>query len=243
MGTIQTPEINKERHIHLLGQWGGILLFSFMTFRQIYYYYPGFEEPLVFLKWFLVTFLFLQFLVAYISRTQAKARADKIADFLLPFFCAGLPFLIIMGPRWLQPFVTGKDYVAIWNFWITILYPPQEVLGLSIMAFGEVITIWGMFGLKGSFSIATEVRVLRTTGPYRFVRHPLYTGEMISLVGWTLHWCNWFSVLGTSLFLIFQTWRAKREECKISEIYPEYQEYKKQVGFLWPKLWRNKSKA
>lgn len=238
MGAIQTPDLEKERRLHILGQWGGILLFSFMTGRQIFYFFPGFDDAFKLVKWSLVTFLFLQFLAAYVFRTQAKARADKLADVILPFFCAGLPFLIIMGPRWLQPFLTA-NYIELWNFWITILFPPQEILGLSIMAFGEVITIWGMLGLRGSFSIATEVRVLRTTGPYRFVRHPLYTGEMISVIGWTVHWCNWYSVVGTLLFLIFQSWRAKREEQKISLIYPEYLEYKKRVGFLFPKIFKS----
>lgn len=207
-----------------------------MTLRQIFYYFPGFDEPFLLLKWSLITFLFLQFLAAYVFRIQAKARADQLADVLLPFFCAGLPFLIIMGPRWIQPYITGSEMTQIWNFWIGVLFAPQEVIGLSIMAFGEVITIWGMLGLRGSFSIATEVRVLRTTGPYRFVRHPLYTGEMISLIGWTIHWCNWFSVLGTTVFIVFQSWRAKREERKISGVYPEYCEYKKQVGFLLPRF-------
>jgi len=212
-----------------------MLLFSAMTLRQ-FSLFPDWKDPLGCLRWFLITVLFLQFLAAYIVRTRALRRAESLLDVLLPFTCAGLPFLVIMAPYWLWNALESSPYLSTWKTLQYLYFPAQPLFGFSTMALGEMITVWGMLGLKGSFSIATEVRVLRTKGPYRWVRHPLYSGEMLSLMGWSIYYCNLWNLLGCSLFIILQVWRAKREEAKLISVYPEYQHYRQQVGFLFPHI-------
>ncbi len=48
---------------------------------------------------------------------------------------------------------------------------------------GLFLVLWSMWSLSSSFSIAPAARELIMRGPYRFIRHPMYTGEILSLSG------------------------------------------------------------
>ncbi|RPI88111.1 MAG: hypothetical protein EHM40_22530 [Chloroflexi bacterium] len=48
---------------------------------------------------------------------------------------------------------------------------------------GLFLVLWSMWSLSSSFSIAPAARRLIMRGPYRFIRHPMYTGEILSLSG------------------------------------------------------------
>ncbi len=48
---------------------------------------------------------------------------------------------------------------------------------------GLCLVLWSIWSLGGSFSIAPAVRKLVVQGPYRFIRHPMYAGEILSLSG------------------------------------------------------------
>ena len=48
---------------------------------------------------------------------------------------------------------------------------------------GLCLALWSMWSLGSSFSIAPAARKLIVQGPYRFIRHPMYAGELLSLSG------------------------------------------------------------
>jgi len=48
---------------------------------------------------------------------------------------------------------------------------------------GLCLVLWSMWSLGSSFSIAPAARKLVVQGPYRFIRHPMYAGEILSLCG------------------------------------------------------------
>jgi protein-S-isoprenylcysteine O-methyltransferase Ste14 len=60
---------------------------------------------------------------------------------------------------------------------------------------GLLLAIWSLIALGFSFSVAPEDRGVVMQGPYRFIRHPMYLGESLSLLGLCLAsfsiW-NWF---------------------------------------------------
>lgn len=80
---------------------------------------------------------------------------------------------------------------------------------------------------------------LITHGPYRWVRHPLYTVGMLFWTGISLTTANWLIggtiILGT-LFLVIRT--PIEEEKLIEKFGDEYREYMKRTGRFFPRLRR-----
>jgi len=99
---------------------------------------------------------------------------------------------------------------------------------------GVLLTLWALLNLKRSFGIAPADRGLVVSGPYKYIRHPMYSGEMLTILGGALGcisvW-NLFVVVAT--FLIFYM-RIIWEE----RIIKGYNEYKRKVRFrLIPYVW------
>jgi protein-S-isoprenylcysteine O-methyltransferase Ste14 len=97
---------------------------------------------------------------------------------------------------------------------------------------GTLVIIAGVFFLRKSFSIMTEVRKPVFNGIYRFTRHPMYLGSVMTALG-TLF--QNFGLWNCFIFVVFcscQIYRATREETKIMRMFSEYREYASQVGWL-----------
>ena len=190
------------------------------------------------LRWFLITILFVQFWWAYPKRPDAKQPAEGWRETLYPLVCAALPFVIIMPPGLVYPWLW--EHHRDWAEGIALpcwrnLLMDEVPFGLWVMALGEAFTVFGMVSLKKNFSIMTEARDCVKDGAYRYVRHPLYAGEILSLMGYALFWPSWWNVLGALLFALLQVWRAKGEESKLIQVFPEYERYRKKTGLFFPK--------
>ena len=130
-------------------------------------------------------------------------------------------------------------YIQFLNLFILFLIP--ILIGWLLFSFflGDVIAFWALLYLRRSFSIMAEVRDLQLRGPYRWIRHPMYLGEILATLGFCLLKFSWFNIGLTGLFVFLLILRAKIEENKISKYYPGYIDYQKQTGRLFPllKIW------
>jgi protein-S-isoprenylcysteine O-methyltransferase Ste14 len=228
-----------RRHRESIGRWTGFSVFAVMIARQLSLR-PGFAPfGVEQVRWLLITLLFVLFWSAYWRRRPAIALASRPAEFLLPLVCSGLP-LAQYPPAGLVDALTallGARANPLWSPVVSL----EPALGLGLMAFGETFAVVGMLSLGRSFSIFSEVRELATAGLYRFVRHPLYLGEMIAVWGYVLAWPALWSIGCALLFTGLQSWRAKIEERLLLAHHPAYTEYRERVGFLWPRLWRRRT--
>ncbi|MBS1790100.1 MAG: isoprenylcysteine carboxylmethyltransferase family protein [Acidobacteria bacterium] len=81
---------------------------------------------------------------------------------------------------------------------------------------------------------------LVTNGPYRWVRHPLYSVGTLLFLSFALMAANWFIGLATLLSLVMLMIRLPREEENlIARFGDEYRTYMKRTGRLIPKLRSN----
>jgi protein-S-isoprenylcysteine O-methyltransferase Ste14 len=111
-----------------------------------------------------------------------------------------------------------------------------NVLGLSRGLLGAAFSTWAIAHLRAPFSLRTAVRKLVTSGPYRHIRHPPYVGEIIHVLGLSILVAT---LVGLYLFVFavsLQVVRAKIEEREFLATVPEYAEFRRNTGFLWPRL-------
>ncbi len=106
-------------------------------------------------------------------------------------------------------------------------------LGAGVMAAGGCMLLWGIRSLGRNLTPGTEPlsgAELITTGAYAHLRHPIYTGVVLLLAGYTLAWSNW--TLGLLVgFIALQYFQAKAgaEESWLMKRFPGYQAYMRQV--------------
>ena len=87
------------------------------------------------------------------------------------------------------------------NPWLALLLVP-----------GLILALWAMLALDRSFSIAPAKREIVTRGPYKYMRHPMYGGEILSLIGVLISSFSFWNVALFLLFLVSVFWRIRVEE-------------------------------
>ena len=102
------------------------------------------------------------------------------------------------------------------------------------LACGMVWAIYSLTYLGKRFSIVPEARGLMTTGPYRFVRHPMYVGEIVAGAGLILPTLFTLHILLFALFLGAQVARTYFEERILRRAYPQYEAYAAHTRRLIP---------
>jgi protein-S-isoprenylcysteine O-methyltransferase Ste14 len=140
---------------------------------------------------------------------------------------------------WLSPFVYLIN--PQWMSWSKIGLPDEirwVGVGLGILC---VVGIYWLFSSIGSgitpTSATREKHTLVTSGPYRWVRHPLYTVGSSMFVAFGMMADNWFIALLGVLAFIGMASRTPKEEANLIEKFgDEYREYMKHTGRFLPKL-------
>ncbi len=77
---------------------------------------------------------------------------------------------------------------------------------------GTMMSFLGLVLVAGGWHQIHRAGALVTTGLYRFVRHPQYTGLLLFTLGWILHWPSVVTLLLWPLLVAAYVWLAKKEE-------------------------------
>ena len=116
-------------------------------------------------------------------------------------------------------------------------------LGIPIFIFGLFIFFWGHRTLGENWSSIVEKKPskpknLVKTGPYRYVRHPLYTSTFMVIIGLGIIISNWILSLGILLTftLIYLIKIPKEERFLIKTFGKRYKDYMQKTGKIFPKL-------
>jgi protein-S-isoprenylcysteine O-methyltransferase Ste14 len=112
--------------------------------------------------------------------------------------------------------------------------------GLSVEALGLFLAIWARRHLgrnwSGEITIKEQHELVRS-GPYRWLRHPIYTGILAMYVGGMLVTGEWLAIAGLAV-IAFAYWRKIRlEEANLQTAFgAEYEAYRLQSWALVPGL-------
>ncbi|HEX6667559.1 MAG TPA: isoprenylcysteine carboxylmethyltransferase family protein [Solirubrobacterales bacterium] len=115
-------------------------------------------------------------------------------------------------------------------------------IGVVVMCLGNGLRYWAILTLGRFFRFVVEVqdghRVI-TTGPYRFIRHPSYTGLLLMQLGLGIAISNTLSLLiCLTLPLLPLVNRIRSEELALSkDLGSEYVEYMTTTKRLIPRVW------
>jgi protein-S-isoprenylcysteine O-methyltransferase Ste14 len=118
--------------------------------------------------------------------------------------------------------------------------PPASTATVLVVA-GEVLAViagaWMLastVALGRCFGVLPEARGLVTHGPYRFVRHPLYLGELNVFAGLVIAAPSLRNLVLAVFFVVGQTLRMGMEERELGAQFPEYRAYARRTRRLIP---------
>ena len=186
------------------------------------------------MPWVLVlldlTFLFIAF--GFCFRIPPRTRASNgwvISYTLLTGFAPLIPIWLSSFLKWWHlPWQHAYDAFL----WRTSFTWQQTLSYGVVMTVGLGIEVWGYAVLRRSLSIVPEPRELKVTGPYRFIRHPIYFGQFFAQAGvWLIAArLHWVSIAILVLFIAMQLYRSKLEDRVLEKAFGEpYQEWKKRT--------------
>jgi protein-S-isoprenylcysteine O-methyltransferase Ste14 len=141
-------------------------------------------------------------------------------------------------------FAAGVKFVP-YSFWrlFTFDTPWLRVIGIVCLLISTAFTLWARQVLGKMWSSSAVARTghkLRTDGPYRITRHPIYTGILGMFFGTMLMNGLGFSIFIFLLGIIIFEVKLRQEERLLTEIFGEqYRQYRQRVPQLIPGLkWR-----
>lgn len=122
-------------------------------------------------------------------------------------------------------------------------HPPVNVLGVVLAVTGILAVFGAQMALGASWRIGVDGRertALVTTGPFRWVRNPIFTAILVALLGLALMVPNLVALIGWALALTgIQTQVRRIEEPHLHRIHGEpYARYTASVGRFLPGLGR-----
>jgi protein-S-isoprenylcysteine O-methyltransferase Ste14 len=110
-------------------------------------------------------------------------------------------------------------------------------LGLVLFAVGLGFAIWARVHIGrnwGTPMTQKDEPELVTSGPYRLVRHPIYSGVLMAGVGTALA-LNWLWLIAVALAGVYFVYSATVEERYLSEQFPDsYPAYKRSTKMMIP---------
>jgi protein-S-isoprenylcysteine O-methyltransferase Ste14 len=109
--------------------------------------------------------------------------------------------------------------------------------GIALIALGAGLIAWGIVALGRNLTAVPRPKqgaTLVERGPYRIVRHPMYTGAILIAFGWAFAVHGSLTLLYACMVVAFLALKTAREERWLREELPGYVDYERRVRRLIP---------
>ena len=164
-----------------------------------------------------------------------------------------LQHLVVLGIAFTRPNPTARDYSIASSTAVIVAYayPYAQVIclrgspgyvawpggGLALVIFAAGLSLVTLLTLGRLFGVRPAVRGLATTGPYRFVRHPMYLSYILADIGYNLEEWNLVTLLLVLIGWAALVYRIYAEERLLSQ-HSGWRGYAASVrSRLFPGLW------
>lgn len=178
--------------------------------------------------------IWLLFFVLWILaglRTKRRLQAANLRSRLSYGIPVGIGFALLFSDRWGIPFLESR------------LLPRTDELGIAaivITLLGLAFAVWARVHLGQNWSSAPMIKQqhqLIRSGPYRFVRHPIYSGLLVAAAGTFLAVGRVRGALGVLIiWLGFEIKSRVEEQFMVQNFGPEYEEYRQTTGGIFPRI-------
>jgi protein-S-isoprenylcysteine O-methyltransferase Ste14 len=193
--------------------------------------------------WFLGLAIFTAFTMTNAINTPTSLLAKSCLVMFYLIFC----LLISIRPR-AKAQAYGflprlAAFVGTYMPWTMVFFAaPTNSALLNLMSSvcviaGMALAIFTVLHLGKAFSLVPQARMLVRSGPYRWLRHPLYVCEEIAVFGALLQFPSPITALIFATHVGIQVCRIIYEEKLLRETFPEYREYSASTWRLIPFVW------
>ena len=176
-------------------------------------------ETIVAVSWFVLIVVWL--IAALVLGTHGMARMSPGGRIVR---------LLLVVALWIA---VGYGYRFQTSNWLEL-----AAAGSVLCIVGCAFAIWARFSLGRNWGMPMTLHAqpqLVTSGPYRFVRHPIYTGIGVMLVGTSLVYP--LGAIPSAAFIAYFVFSARREEGDMERQFPDaYPAYKQHSKMLIPFL-------
>ncbi len=184
------------------------------------------DQALRWAIWFWTVFLAVWLVMGLrIKRAKQRETSRERMQHLIPVF---LGFLLLLGRNWGVPDALGVPDT-----------PSVPWLGLLLTAMGVALSIWARVSLGANWSGTVTLKddhELISKGLYRWIRHPIYTGILLAMIGTALirgHLRGW---VGFLIVLAAFYFKARREEGFLRQEFGDgFEEHARRTGMFLPK--------
>jgi protein-S-isoprenylcysteine O-methyltransferase Ste14 len=177
------------------------------------------------------------FFAAYWAISWLRVKRTKTAEPLTSRLATIVPLVVAfmllfsdslhVGPLQ-RRFLPAEDWIG-WS-------------GIALTTLGVAVAVWARYSIGQYWSARVTLkeghRVIRS-GPYAWVRHPIYTGMLLAAMGTAVVVGEWRGIVAVAIIFAAHSYKALREEELLTrELGEEYASYRRSTGFLVPRLWR-----
>jgi protein-S-isoprenylcysteine O-methyltransferase Ste14 len=175
--------------------------------------------------------VFFLLLICAALRTKKTQRRENVASRLSYTVITALGLALMF---WVNVGVSAMNVRWLPQF------DAAEIAGIAIIIAGLAFAVWARWHLKSNWSGVITVKQdhqLIRSGPYRWVRHPIYSGVILAMAGTAFVNGRLTGILGVLLIFIGFWIKSRKEEQFMRQTFGEqYEVYCQSTGALIPRL-------
>jgi len=175
--------------------------------------------------------IFLAYWVIASLRVNRMVRAEPAGDLMARVLLMAAAFVLLFSDDSRIGFLNLRfipDDYAIF------------VIGSALTYAGVGIAIWARYHIAQYWSATVALRAdheLIRTGPYSRIRHPIYTGMLLAVLGTAIAIGRFRALAGFAIILAGFTWKSMQEEKLLAKQFgPAFDEHRRRTGFFLPRL-------